>query len=110
VVAALEEARRAPPHAPAVSLDDRLRADVLTCWASVEERRTGIAARLLFSEPRALEVAEVGPAALEGWRREAVGAAFDAFWEGRSTIGFVGVLPATIGGESATFRKKFSVA
>lgn len=93
---------------PPVSDAQRRLADVLLCWASVQEPESGMAGSLLLSEQRALALAEAGVAALSGWRSEACGRQLTELLRGECKIGVIGGTSAVVGGSWDPLRKKYS--
>ncbi|MCK6506814.1 HRDC domain-containing protein [Myxococcota bacterium] len=69
-----------PPQAPG-------RATLLQAWAQAQAEQTAIAAGLALPPTWLHRVAEEGPAALAGWRTEALGPALRRLWAGGTAVG-----------------------
>ena len=86
LVACIRRALLSPAPAPVPPLTPA-RAALLTAWAHARAGRTEIAAGLALPPAVLHRVAELGPAALQGWRAQALGEDLTALWSGTAAVG-----------------------
>ena len=97
LIACIRQALSDPgPPPPAIEPETPARVALLTAWAEAQAADTSIAAGLALGGPLLRAAAESGPAALMGWRREALGARLEALWRGRATVGLAGGKPVCL--------------
>jgi ribonuclease D len=109
VVEALRGASAMLPTCAPVAEGQRRAADLLLCWASVQEQESGLASQLVLSESRALALASTGIDGLRGWRMEACGKQLREFLSGRTTVGFSAGVSTVVGNNLDELRKNSSL-
>lgn len=88
----------AGPAPPPVPTQTPARTALLRAWAVAQESHTGVSAGLALPTDVLHRVAELGPSALTGWRREALGEGLMALWQGTAAVGLAAGAPTIVAG------------